>query len=102
MGFAEVILWAVEKGIFQFFLPFALVFLITYAIVLKLKLFGDKTELLGGILSFFIALFVMLYGLNVYIEQFLAWTLGRGGLFLILILFGLIVYGFSKMGGESS
>ena len=104
MGFAEAVIALSERGIFQFFLPFALVFAIVYGILLKYKPFGEYKDntaiaLIYGIIAFGTALFVLLYGLNVYIENFLAWVLGRAGLILILILAAIIIAAFMK-GGE--
>jgi hypothetical protein len=52
-----------------------------------------------AITSFLVALFVLLFGLNVYIEMFLAWVLGRAGLIVILLFAGLIIAAFG-MGGS--
>ena len=109
MGFEYLPLKLSELGFFNFFAPFALVFLITLGILLKYKPFGewkDSTaiQLSYGIVSFIVALFVTLYGLHVYIEMFLAWTLGRAGLIIILLLMAVIIAaiakGGEKLGGE--
>ena len=102
MGFAETILWMAQQGLFQFFFPFALVFVILYALLIKYKILGEGKELLSGIVAFIVALFLMLYGLNVYIANFLAWVLGRAGILLILLLMGLVIAAFvqGQAGGE--
>ena len=103
MGFAETVLRLSQMGFYNFFAPFAIVFTVTLGILMKSKPFGDWEKstaimLIYGVISFMIALFVMLYGLNVYIEMFLAWVLGRAGLILIIILSAIIIAAF--LGGE--
>jgi len=105
MGFAEAVLKLSQIGFFQFFAPFALVFLLSLGILFRYKPFGDwknntTITMIYGIVSFLMALFVMLYGLNVYIEMFLAWVLGRAGILIIFLLVILIFAAFLK-GGES-
>ena len=72
--------------------------------LLKYKPFGewkDNTaiQLIYGIISLLFSLFVMFYGLNVYIGMFLTWVIGRGGLILILLLMGIVIAALAK-GGE--
>ncbi len=91
MGFAEAVIAAAQKGVFQFFLPFAIYFLVLIGVFFKFKPFGEWEEkpfiqLVYGLLSFFIALFIMLYGLDVYIEKFLAWVFGRAGILLMILV----------------
>ncbi len=107
MGIAEVVAKAASMGFYQFFAPFALVFLLTYGVLLKFKPFGDwkdntAVSMIYGVVSFLVGTFVLLFGLNVYIETFLAWVLGRAGIIMILLLAGLIIaafgFGGSKLG----
>ena len=105
MGFAEAVIKLAEFGLFQFFIPFALFFMILYGVFLRYKPFGDWKDntiisMIYGLTSFFVALFIMLYGLNVYIENFLTWVLGRLGLVLILVLAVIVIAAFSKGGSE--
>ena len=105
MGFAEMITTLAGIGIFQFFIPFALFFMILYGVLLKYKPFGDwkdntAVSIIYGLLSFLVALFIMLYGLNVYLENFLAWVLGRLGIILILILAIIVISAFTKGGSD--
>ena len=105
MGFAEMTMKLAELGIFQFFIPFALFFMILYGVLLKYKPFGDWKDntvisMIYGLISFLVALFIMLYGLNVYIESFLTWVLGRLGLILILVLAIIVIAAFTKGGSE--
>ncbi|MBR9680115.1 MAG: hypothetical protein GOU99_03645 [Candidatus Altiarchaeota archaeon] len=103
MGFAEIVLEMAKLGLFQFFFPFALVFIILYALLLKYKILGDDKGVMSGAVAFIISLFLMLYGVNVYIANFLAWVLGRAGILIILLLMGLVIAAFVKEqagGGE--
>ena len=94
-----------KTAFYEIYAPFGLVFLIAFGLFLRYKPFGDWSNnnvilLIYGILSFLIGLFVMLFALNVYIEMFLAWVIGRGGIILILILMALLIAAFLK-GGEN-
>jgi|GEM_PF-517483 len=66
MGLSEVIqLWK-DYGVFEFYLPFVLMFTIFYGLLNKSKIFGDpKTERqatnINVVVSFVAALFVMVY-----------------------------------------
>ncbi len=105
MGFEVLPLKLSQMGFFNFFAPFALVFLIVMGLLMKYKPFGEwknstAMSMIYGVLSFLIALFVMLYGLNVYIEMFLAWILGRAGLIIILLLMALLIGAFVKGGSD--
>jgi len=103
MAMEDVILWLSENGFFQFFAPFALVFLLVYGTLLKTKPFGDykgddnkAISWIYAITSFLSGAFVLLFGLNVYIETFLAWVLGRAGIIIILLFAALIISAFGK------
>ena len=105
MGFAEMTIKLAEVGIFQFFIPFALFFMILYGVFLRYKPFGEWKDnttisMIYGLTSFMIALFIMLYGLNAYLENFFAWVFGRLGVILMLILAVIIVSAFAKGGSE--
>ena len=109
MSIPDIVIKGVELGFFQFIIPFVLVFLLVYGILLKTKPFGDWKDsgalsMIYGISAFLVATFVLLFGLNVYIEQFLAWVLGRVGIIIILLFAALIISAFgnqgSKLGGE--
>ena len=109
MAISDIVIKGVEAGFFQFIAPFALVFLLIYGVLLKTKPFGDWKDntaisMIYGISSFLIATFVLLFGLNVYLENFLAWILGRAGIIIILLFAGIIIAAFGKggsnLGGE--
>ena len=107
MAMEDSVLWLSENGFFQFFAPFALVFLLVYGTLLKSKPFGeykDNTAIswIYAITAFLSGAFVLLFGLNVYIETFLAWVLGRAGIIIILLFAALIIsaFGRSGMGGD--
>ncbi len=107
MAMEDIILWLSEKGFYQFFAPFALVFLLVYGTLLKTKPFGEYKDnsaisWIYAITSFLAGAFVLLFGLNIYIETFLAWVLGRAGIIIILLFAALIIsaFGRSGMSGE--
>ena len=105
MAVSDAVVRLVEFGFFQFIAPFSLIFLLTYGILLRYKPFGDWKDnttiaMIYGISSFLAASFVLLFGLNVYIEQFLAWVLGRAGIIVILLFAGLIIAAFGMQGSK--
>lgn len=108
MAIEDVVMKAVEFGFFQFFAPFALIFLLTYGVLLKFKPFGDwrgesgstAISMIYAVTSFLMGAFVLLFGLNVYIETFLAWVLGRAGVIIILLFAALIIAAFGMEGGK--
>jgi hypothetical protein len=65
MGFADVIAGWREYGVFEFFLPFLLMFAIFYGLLRKAKLFGDENDKqvkkINLIVAGVAALFVMVY-----------------------------------------
>lgn len=65
MGFADVIAGWKEYGVFEFFLPFLLMFAIFYGLLRKAKLFGDEKDKqvkrINLIVAGVAALFVMVY-----------------------------------------
>ena len=107
MGIAETVAAMASRGFFQFFAPFALVFLLVYGVLLKFKPFGEwkgegntAVSMIYAITSFLMATFVLLFGLNVYIEMFLAWVLGRAGIIIILLFAAIIIAAFGSSGGK--
>lgn len=107
MGIAESVAWLASVGFYQFFAPFALVFLLTYGVLLKYKPFGDwkgdgntAVSMIYAITSLLMGAFVLLFGLNVYVEMFLAWVLGRAGIIIILLLAAMIIGAFGFGGGK--
>ena len=66
MGFAEVVAAWKDYGIFEFYLPFVLMFAIFYGLLTKSKIFGDPSKEkrvmnINVIVSVVAALFVMVY-----------------------------------------
>ena len=60
-GFQDVIGTLKEIGVFQFYLPFLLVFAIIFGLLQKVQIFGDKGKSLNIIIGLAVAGFVMVY-----------------------------------------
>lgn len=66
MGFTEIVAAWKDYGIFEFYLPFVLMFAIFYGLLRRSKIFGDHTadkrvNSLNVVISIVAALFVMVY-----------------------------------------
>ncbi len=85
MGIAELILAGKELGIFQFYIPFMVMFAILYGLLNKTKIFGEekKAKTINLIISIGISLFLMQYALAAPLANFFAQF--TGSIFAILI-----------------
>ncbi len=83
-------------------------FLLIYGILLKTRPFtADKKKedtaaikMIYSITSFLMASLVLVFGLNVYIELFLAWVIGRAALVIILLVMGLVIMSLMNEGAK--
>jgi len=78
-----------EAGVFNVILPFLLIFTITYAILIKIQILGDKKGI-NGVVSFVVALLVVN---NTYIVGLITRFLPNIALFLVIILMFLLLAG---------
>jgi hypothetical protein len=99
MAFAEIIAAWKDFGIFEFYLPFVLMFAIFYGLLSKSKIFGDpskerRVNSINIVISIVAALFVMVYtpvgvSLTVFFGTFFTQTM----VILVTVLaFALILY----------
>jgi len=99
MAFADIIAAWKSYGIFEFYLPFVLMFAIFYGLLSKSKIFGDQSKerrvgSINVIISIVAALFVMVYtpvgvSLTVFFATFFTQTM----VILVTVLaFALILY----------
>lgn len=92
-SFQSVIDKFVQLQVYQFVLPFILIFVVTYGILIRTKIFGSAV--LNAAVSLVIAFFASFYLSSVpETGYFLSFFFGRIGLILILILAILIIYSF--------
>lgn len=98
MGFVEVIAVWKDYGIFEFYLPFVLMFAIFYGLLSKSKLFGEPKEKrvtnINVVVSVVAALFVMVYtpvgvSLTVFFGTFFTQTMV---ILTTILCFALILY----------
>jgi len=97
MGFAEIIAAWKKFGIFEFYLPFVLMFTIFYGLLNKSKVFGEPKEKqvrnINVIVSFVAALFVMVSPLGFSMTEFFGTFFTQTMVILALLLsFSLIFY----------
>ncbi len=96
-SFQSIIDKLVNMQVYQFVLPFILIFVVTYGILMRAKIFGSAA--LNAIVAVVIAGFASLYLSSVpETGYFLSFFFGRIGLILIVILAILIVYSFMQGG----
>ncbi len=94
-SFQSVVDKLVNMQVYQFVLPFILIFVVTYGILLRAKIFGSA--LVNAAVSLVIAGFASFYLSSVpETGYFLSFFFGRIGLILILILAILVVYSFMQ------
>jgi hypothetical protein len=98
MAFVDIIAGWKEYGVFEFFLPFLLMFTIFYALLRKSKLFGEPKEKpvsnINIVVSLVAALFVMIYtpagvSLTVFFSNFFTQTMV---VLSTILSFALILY----------
>lgn len=93
-GFQDLISTFKEIGVFQFYLPFILVFTVLYALLLKTNIFGSKENVnkpLVTIISLAAAAFIMVYvPIGITFSQFLTNFFGNV-VIVILTLVALVI-----------
>jgi len=89
-GFADLIEIATEWGFFTYYLPFLIVFVMFYAILIKTKILGEDKRI-PGLIAFIAALYVMTMGGTV--GAFISTLFTGGSIFIIVILLILMIAG---------
>jgi hypothetical protein len=84
-----------EMGVFDYMIPFLLVFAVVYGILTQLKVFGRSNEQTGRIINAIIALSVGLMSLQFdFMSRFFSELFPRVGIGLIVLLLVIIFTGF--------
>jgi hypothetical protein len=93
-GLAEIIAVGKEFGIFEFYLPFILMFTLVYAILDKSKIFGEKAKRINAIVAIVSSAFVMAYTpVGITLTQFFgAFFTGTLGIFITMLGIVMIAY----------
>lgn len=90
---ADLVAAGKEIGIFQFYLPFVLLFSILYGLLQKSKIFGEKAKPINVIISLAASAFIMEYALAAAIETFFAaFFAGTLGILAGILGFLMITY----------
>jgi hypothetical protein len=101
MGYLETMVERLTQyDVFQGLLPFLLIYILSYAALLKVKLFGEKDEALNHVLAFIIAMFSVLNFASNDPSGFFASLLSRAGTIIVVALMGYIVLNALKGGKE--
>lgn len=88
-----------QYGFFTYVLPFVLIFVIAYGLLVRTKVL--PSAMLNLALAFVISLFSTLFLASIPgIDSFFASVFGRLGIILVLLLIGMLIYGF--VSGSSS
>jgi hypothetical protein len=81
-------------GVFEYLLPFLLVFAILFGILEKIKIFGDGKKNLNMVISFIVALIIVV---NTAVVELMNLYLSKMALFIVVILVLIMAFGvFSK------
>jgi len=98
-GLADLVVLAKEYGIFEFYLPFVILFSLMYGLLSKSKIFGDPKEVkkaasLNAIISLAAAFYVMAYSpLGVTLTEFFANFFTQTAVILVTLLAFLMIIG---------
>ena len=100
-GIADLVVAGKEFGIFEFYLPFVILFAMLYGLLQKSKIFGDKAKAINVIISLAASLFVMEYALSGILATFFA-TFFAGTLAILVTILGflMVTYLLLAMFGE--
>mgnify|MGYP001559561154 CR=1 FL=1 len=91
-GFQDVIGTLKEIGVFQFYLPFLLVFAILYGLLLKTKIFGEQNKGIVTVIALAASAFIMVYSpVGITFSQFLANFFGNATPYLMFFVIGIVV-----------
>ncbi len=85
-GLEELIDSFADTGIFDYLLPFMLIFVIIYAILQKTKILGEKKSV-DALVALITGLFIMYFGRVYEIGNFLTFFSGKSSLLLVIIVF---------------
>lgn len=87
-GFSDVTESLKEIGVFEFYLPFLLVFTILFGLLQKIKLFGEQGKAINIIVSLAVAGFILVYTpVGITFSQFLTNFFGN----VVVVILTLIV-----------
>jgi len=89
-GIADLVVAGKEFGIFEFYLPFVILFAILYGLLQKSRIFGDKAKAINVIISLAASLFVMEYALSGILATFFA-TFFAGTLAILVTILGFLM-----------
>lgn len=99
-GFQDVIGTLKDIGVFQFYLPFLLVFAILYGLLLKTKIFGEQNKGLVTVIALAAAGFIMVYTpVGITFSQFLANFFGNVVVVILTVIVIIIFTSMLKEGG---
>lgn len=93
-GFGEILNSWQQLGVFDYMIPFLLIFAIVYGILIQMKLFGGKADPTGRIVNAIIALAVGLMSLQFgFVSRFFSELFPRVGIGLVILLLFIIFTG---------
>lgn len=90
MTLADLIDQMVGGGVFDYVLPFMLVFVLIYAILQKTELLGKKKSI-DALVAFVAGLFIMYFGRIYEIGKFLTFFTGKSSLVIVILIFFLMI-----------
>jgi len=98
-GFQNVISTLKDVGVFQFYLPFLLVFAIIFGLLQKVEIFGPKGKPLNIIIGLAIAGFVMVYvPIGITFSQFLTNFAGNTVVVILTLIVAVVLISIATTG----
>ena len=98
-GFADLVALAKEYGLFEFYLPFVILFSLMYGLLNKSKIFGDPKEVkkastINLLISLAAAFYVMAYSpLGITLTEFFANFFTQTAVILVTLLAFMMIIG---------
>lgn len=90
-GFGDIISSWESLGVFEFMLPFLLIFALIFGILSKLNLFGDKSKTVNAIVAFSVGLMALRFNIvsDFFSDIFPRLGIALSGVLVFLVILGL-------------
>lgn len=90
VNFGDLLAQWQQYGLFDYILPFLILFAFIFGILIKLNLFGDENRSVSAIIALAVGLISLQFG---FVSQFFAELFPRFGVGIAIILVGIIMLG---------
>lgn len=90
VNFGDLLAQWQQYGLFEYILPFLIIFAFVFGILIKLNLFGEENRSVSAIIGLAVGLISLQFG---FVSQFFAELFPRFGIGIAVILVGVIMMG---------